>query len=214
MTPELYDVIEAIELMALRNDIFSDNHGNISCYVKEKDILIIKPSGMNFADITERDLVIYDMKLAKLAKGCRKPSVDLDQHIEIYKNKNIGAVCHSHSKYVVGHAVAKSDIVCMSTEQADTFGNDIKCLNINDDDYQLWGKHVRDNLPLKACLLPNHGAVTISSNPVDAVKLAIRIEEIAEKNYIANMIKGSNNCRLSDKVISSFNKRYTTRYGQ
>jgi L-ribulose-5-phosphate 4-epimerase len=217
MLAETYDMMEAIDLMASRKDIFSDNHGNISCYVPGHKLVVIKPSGMSFSEIQEDDLVFYDVELDKVVQGRRKPSIDLEQHVFIYLNSKVcrTSICHSHSKYAVAYAITQKDINCACTEHADLFRYDIKCLDIPYDEYENWGRYVSYSSYEKAMLLPKHGAITLSDNPVDAVKLAIRLEEIAEKNYLAACLSQQTKVYSLDAgVAGRFHKRYNERYGQ
>lgn len=73
--------------------------GNVSEIDREKQIIAIKPSGVEYADMTVEDIVIVDMD-GNVVEGTLKPSSDLDTHLELYRNfKNIGGVVHTHSPW-------------------------------------------------------------------------------------------------------------------
>ena len=71
--------------------------GNVSEIDREKQIIAIKPSGVEYADMTVEDIVVVDMD-GNVVEGSLKPSSDLDTHLELYRNfKDIGGVVHTHS---------------------------------------------------------------------------------------------------------------------
>ena len=73
--------------------------GNVSEIDREKQIIAIKPSGVEYADMTVEDIVVVDMD-GNVVEGSLKPSSDLDTHLELYRNfKNIGGVVHTHSPW-------------------------------------------------------------------------------------------------------------------
>lgn len=209
-------LLESLQMMASRNDVIRDTHGNVSCLDYSKRILYIKPSGMEYSQITLDDICEIDYLTGKpIGKLKRKPSVDLEHHMEIYSNNPwVTAICHTHSPYAVAHAVSCAEVPCLTTEQADYFGGDIPVLPYAD--LHSWGKKVLLEQEWSAVLLAHHGALTFSDDPTSAVKLAIALEEICLKNYLAQTLYSipHNVKQLNRKEIQAWRDRYENVYGQ
>lgn len=209
-----FDLLDALHMM---EDVVDDNHGNVSARIG--DAVWIKPSGMPYREITVEDLVVssLDGKIVTSNAG-RKPSVDLVNHLAIYRrHPEIGAICHTHSPYVVAFAAQGWGITCYTTEQADRFGGHISCNDfVKDPDG--WGDEVRfdgrRDCSRKAALLQNHGGLTFADDPVEAVKLAEHLENIAKKTHLAITLFPVGTNELSGKDIKTWHERYNTKYGQ
>ena len=201
--------------MASRADVFGGTHGNLSAREGVFSMLI-KPSGVPFREIREPCRALFDAKGEILQViGGLNPSVDAPHHAKIYaKNPGIQAICHSHSKYVVAHAIGGYDIPCLSTEQADVFGGGIDCLTYSD--FNSWGDQVANlQQANSAVLLERHGALTFSAvSPLDAVKLACRLEDVAEKNFLAEQLHRHPIWPMDQKEVMKWRVRYVEGYGQ
>jgi L-ribulose-5-phosphate 4-epimerase len=212
------DLLAALKMMG---SMVKDNHGNVSCLTGPKQ-LVIKPSGMAYEEIGGADLVWVDFsKGTKVRSGVndRKPSVDLVNHMAIYRHfPEVMAICHTHSPYVVAYATAGLTILCGCTEQADRFGGNIYCNHFVSDPDE-WGEKVKIGLKgysSKAVLLGNHGGLTFADDPVEAVRLAGYLEDVAMKMHLArqlNVTVDRNNCMYSED-ISHWHERYNSKYGQ
>lgn len=203
--------------MAARRDVFSDNHGNLSVRLG-KMAMIIKPSGLTFDKIRYEDMCVvrYDDVSGRVVdiEGELNPSVDTPHHINIYmRYPEIMSICHSHSDYVVARSVSGLGIPCLTTEQADNFGNVIPCTPYYGPDD--WGKEVVFLKNVQACLLARHGGLTYSKEtPLEAVKLAIRMEDVARKAYIAQTWGKDPTWQMSQEEILEWRTRYLENYGQ
>jgi L-ribulose-5-phosphate 4-epimerase len=144
----------------------------------------------------------------------KKESVDTNHHVAIYsKNPHINSICHTHSTFAVVHAVLGNPLLCFCTEHADIFGQQIDCLPY--EDFVLWGETVADNLESsKAVLLANHGVVTVGSSAKEAVKNAIALENIAEKNYYIQSTHHIGAKQLPEEEVRVWHERYNQYYGQ
>ena len=101
--------------------------GNVSEIDREKQIIAIKPSGVEYADMTVEDIVIVDMD-GNVVEGSLKPSSDLDTHLELYRNfKDIGGVVHTHSPWATTLAQGGAAIPAYGTTQGDYFYGTIPC---------------------------------------------------------------------------------------
>ncbi|MHB8407884.1 MAG: class II aldolase/adducin family protein [Acidiferrobacterales bacterium] len=215
----------AIKLMAAREDVLQDTHGNVSMRLYDghhdaffNTYMWIKPSGVPYNDISAEDLVLMRRKgdpgsADEILHGHRKPSVDAVHHLTIYQNNpHIGAICHTHSPHVVAFAISELPIPCVSTEQADYFGGPIRCLPYAD--LNEWGKTVKVEQAERAVLLGHHGLLTFAGSAYEAVNLAIQLENLARKQFIAQTLLQRNLPVLPKEEVDKWHERYMTKYGQ
>lgn len=212
------DILDALDLMSKSHDIIKDTHGNVSCRDDSGNIYI-KPSGMPYGDLVlPDDVSVADIE-GNQVSGLYKHSVDLIHHAAIYESKHwVKAICHTHSPYATAYAYNSKAIKCYGTEQADIFGDDIYCLTYQD--LETWGPSVGKFLhrTAKAILLSRHGVLTFAETALDAVKLAVAVENIATKNFLSEALFNNDSRRelsqLHSLEIKKWHTRYNTKYGQ
>ena len=96
--------------------------GNVSEIDREKGVMAIKPSGVEYSTMTAEDMVVVDVESGKVVEGKYKPSSDTDTHLEIYRNfKDVGGIVHTHSRWATIFAQMKKDIPALGTTHADYF---------------------------------------------------------------------------------------------
>ena len=101
--------------------------GNVSEIDRNKGVIAIKPSGIEYEKLCEEDIVVLDL-MGNILEGNLKPSSDTPTHIELYKAfSNINGIVHTHSTYATSWAQAKRDIPCYGTTHADYFYGRIPC---------------------------------------------------------------------------------------
>ena len=208
-----YNLLYALHEMGDRNDVIVDTHGNAS--IRDEDFMWIKPSGMKYKMIGVSDLCALDFDLNVpefRTTNQRTPSVDSVHHAAIYlRHPNIGAICHTHSPYVVSYAARDCSIECYTTEHADYFGRKIRCLDYAD--LSCWGKYVTVSKDERAILLGSHGALTFADDACKAVELAIALELIAMKAYLIEAANKFTSPML-ELEIDKWHSRYVNSYGQ
>ena len=102
--------------------------GNVSGIDREKRLVVIKPSGVEYDKLKPEDMVVIDLD-GNRVEGELNPSSDTKTHLELYKAfDHIGGIVHTHSPYAVGFAQAGEDIPCMGTTQCDYFYGNIPCI--------------------------------------------------------------------------------------
>ncbi|SJN34107.1 L-ribulose-5-phosphate 4-epimerase [Marinilactibacillus psychrotolerans 42ea] len=124
-------------LEALRNQVYEANMalpeyklitftwGNVSGIDRDSNLVVIKPSGVAYEDLTPETLVVVDLE-GEIIEGDFNPSSDTATHLELYKNfKDIGGIVHTHSPWAVSFAQAGKSIPAAGTTQADYFYGDI-----------------------------------------------------------------------------------------
>lgn len=168
--------------------------GNVSGIDREKNLVVIKPSGVEYEDLSPENLVIVDMD-CNIVEGKMNPSSDTKTHVELYKSfPEIGGIVHTHSPHAVGWAQAGRDIPCYGTTHADYFYGAVPCTrNLTaqevDEDYELnTGKVIAgtfverglDPLAVPGVICRSHGPFTWGKNPAKAVYHAVVLEEVAK----------------------------------
>jgi ribulose-5-phosphate 4-epimerase/fuculose-1-phosphate aldolase len=207
-------LVEALHLMGKRNDVIRDTHGNLSAIVPG-GVVYIKPSGVPYEEIHGTDIPYAAVLDGHMLHEPLKPSVDLPHHLEIYRQApQVHAICHTHSPYATVFAMGIRAIPCLCTEQADYFGGPIRCIEYHD--LNTWGTHAAPREGEKALLLGNHGALTFGNTPKEAVNLAIALENVAQKTYLALMLhdRSATKYRLLEAEVEKWHERYNNVYGQ
>jgi len=101
--------------------------GNVSGIDRDRGLVVIKPSGVAYTDLTPEMMVVVGLDGA-VVEGDLRPSSDTPTHIELYKAfPEIGGVCHTHSAYATAFAQAGKGIPALGTTHADTFYGEIPC---------------------------------------------------------------------------------------
>ena len=101
--------------------------GNVSGIVREKGLVVIKPSGIPYSTMRAEDMVVVDLE-SRTTEGRWKPSSDTPTHIELYKAfHSIGGIVHTHSRWATTFAQAGKSIPAMGTTHGDYFYGDIPC---------------------------------------------------------------------------------------
>ena len=158
--------------------------GNVSEIDRDKGLVVIKPSGVDYAFLKADDMVVVSLETGKVVEGGYKPSSDLDTHLELYrKYPQIGGVAHTHSTNAVAFAQAGMDIPALGTTHADCFYGDIPCTRELtkeevESDYELnTGKVIieeiekrgYDVMSIPGIIVKNHGPFSWGSNADKAV---------------------------------------------
>lgn len=216
--------VKCLHKMHELQDIFKDTHGNLSWNFFNSSMssgeTVIKPSGVSYKDVVVEDLPLiqfikedgYVPYRGWVSLSPKKPSVDSIHHLKIYENnREVKAICHTHSPYATAFALAGKDIKCYSTEQSDYFGGHIRCLPYSD--LNNWGEKIGTTND-KAILLGRHGVITMSEkDPEDAINLAVAVENLAMKSYLA-LTLNQRMQPLTSEEVQKWHDRYQNSYGQ
>lgn len=190
--------------------------GNVSGIDREKGLVVIKPSGVDYDIMKAEDMVVTDLD-GNVVDGKLKPSSDLATHLEFYKHfKDIGGVVHTHSVNAVAWAQAGKDIPALGTTHGDYFYGQIPCTRLMTEEeirnnYELnTGKvvieefekrHVDPN-QMPGVLVHSHGPFTWGKDPFDAVHNSVVLDTLAKialKTISINDKVGSMQRELLDK---------------
>jgi L-ribulose-5-phosphate 4-epimerase len=187
--------------------------GNASGRDFESNLIVIKPSGIDYNKLQPEDLVITDIN-GNIVEGKLKPSVDLPVHLFLYKNRpEWGGIIHTHSNYATSFAAIGEGIPVYLTAIADEFGARIPCTKYASNEDDNIGEAILRNLGRgPAILLKNHGVFTFGKNAKEALKAAIMVEDVAKTVHLALRIGIPD--ELPNEEIEKWWRRYHDRYGQ
>ncbi|HYU86843.1 MAG TPA: L-ribulose-5-phosphate 4-epimerase [Kribbellaceae bacterium] len=198
-----------------RNGLVVWTAGNVSARVPGADLLVIKPSGVSYDELTAAAIVLCDLD-GRLVEGDRSPSSDTAAHAYVYRHMpEVGGIVHTHSTYATAWSARREPIPCVVTMMADEFGGDIPVgpfALIGDDSI---GRGIVETLRgsrSRAVLMAGHGPFTIGSSAVDAVKAAVMLEDVARTVHIAQQAGPLQ--RLDQADIDRLYDRYQNVYGQ
>ena len=179
------------------------------------DLLVIKPSGVAYDDITPEAMVVCDLD-GNLVEGDRSPSSDTAAHAYVYCHMpEVGGVVHTHSTYATAWAARGEEIPCVLTMMADEFGGPIPVgpfAIIGDDSI---GRGIVETLrgsPRPAVLMRNHGPFTIGKDARAAVKAAVMCEEVARTVHVSRQL--GEPLPIAQAHMDSLYDRYQNVYGQ
>jgi L-ribulose-5-phosphate 4-epimerase len=198
-----------------KNDLVAWTSGNISARDPETGLVVIKPSGIKFPDLTPQNMVIVNAA-AEIVEGDYKASSDTASHCAIYRNMpQVNGIVHTHSRYATAFAVLGREIPCVTTAMADEFGGPIPCGGFALIGGEEIGAVVVSTLKdsrSPSCLLQNHGVFATGDSAESAVKAAIMTEDNAAIVWTALQL--GTPLPISQSDIDKLYDRYQNVYGQ
>lgn len=212
MLPELRQQVYEANIALPVNNLISWTSGNVSGRDPESGLIVIKPSGVMFEDLTPENMVIVDHE-SKLVEGDLGPSSDTASHVYVYNQRpDVMGIVHTHSNYATAFAaVGKSIPVCL-TAIADEFGTEIPCAPYARIGGQQIGRTIIDHIGTSsAILMKQHGVFTVGESVEKALKAAVMVEDIAKTVWLAMQI-GTPEPLPQDEIDANFD-RYQNRYG-
>ncbi len=170
--------------------------GNVSAVDRGSGIMIIKPSGVEYEEMTAEDMVAVSLETGEVVEGRYKPSSDTPTHLALYRAfENVGGIVHTHSRWATSFAQAGMGIEPLGTTHADYFYGEIPCTRAMNPD-EINGKYEKetgtviieafngiDPLTIPAVLVKSHGPFTWGKTAAEAVHNAVVLEEVAFMNY-------------------------------
>jgi L-ribulose-5-phosphate 4-epimerase len=198
-----------------RNQLVVSTAGNVSARVPGEELLVIKPSGISYDEISADTMVVTDLD-GVLVHGELSPSSDTAAHAYVYKHlPEVGGVVHTHSTYATAWAARGEAIPCVLTMIADEFGGEIPVgpfALIGDDSI---GQGIVQTLRAHrspAVLMRNHGVFTVGKDAKSAVKAAVMCEDVARTVHISRQL--GTPIPIPQADIDSLYARYQNVYGQ
>lgn len=215
-------VLEA-NLLLPKYDLVTFTWGNVSGIDREKGLVVIKPSGVEYEQMTAADMVVVDLD-GSVVEGSLRPSSDTPTHVVLYRAfPHIGGIVHTHSRWATIFAQAGRDIPALGTTGADYFLGDIPCTRWMTP-AEIGGKYEAetgnviverfaglnpDHLP--AVLVQSHGPFSWGKNPAEAVHNAVVLEEIAMMAWHDLTLMGSALKPMQEELM---NKHFFRKHGE
>jgi len=191
MHEELKKAVCEANLELQKQQLVIYSWGNVSGIDRSAGVVVIKPSGVLYDELTPDKMVVIDLE-GKIIEGTLNPSSDTPTHLELYRSfETIGGICHTHSPSATMWAQACKEIPCFGTTHADNFYGPIPVTEVMTeeqikDDYELnTGKVIverltgMDPMQMPAVLVANHGPFTWGAGPAAAVEATVVLEQIA-----------------------------------
>ncbi|MBL7636113.1 L-ribulose-5-phosphate 4-epimerase [Atlantibacter hermannii] len=178
--------------------------GNVSGIDREKGIIAIKPSGVEYDNMSVDDMVVIDVESGKVVEGNKKPSSDTDTHLALYRAfPTIGGIVHTHSRHATIWSQAGKELMALGTTHADYFYGAIPCTRpMHDDEINGRYEYETGNVIIEtfaqrglspdkipAVLVNSHGPFAWGADPANAVHNAVVLEEIAYMNLFTQQLQ-------------------------
>lgn len=177
--------------------------GNVSGINREKGLVVIKPSGVDYEEMSVDDMVVIDLE-GNVIEGKYKPSSDTATHLELYKSfASIGGIVHTHSTWATTFAQAGIKISPFGTTHGDYFYGSIPCTRPLENT-EIQGEYEKETglvivetfkkrdmspMDIPAVLVHEHGPFTWGKDPSDAIYHAVVLEEVAHMAYGTILLK-------------------------
>jgi L-ribulose-5-phosphate 4-epimerase len=194
MLNELKQQVLEANLALPRHNLVTFTWGNVSAVDRGQGLLVIKPSGVEYAHMTAEDMVVVELESGRVVEGNKKPSSDTDTHRVLYLNfEQVGGIVHTHSRHATIWAQAGQDIPAWGTTHADYFYGPIPCTRMMNE-AEIGGRYewetgeviVKtfrergiDPQAVPAVLVHSHGPFAWGSDADNAVHNAVVLEEVA-----------------------------------
>lgn len=225
MLEQLKEEVLAANLALPKHHLVTFTWGNVSAVDRERSVIVIKPSGVEYDVMTAEDMVVVDLASGKVVEGNKKPSSDTPTHLELYRQfEHIGGIVHTHSRHATVWAQAQRDLAAFGTTHGDYFYGSIPCTRLMKDaeiegEYELeTGKVIVetfrergiDPMQVPAVLVASHGPFAWGKDADNAVHNAVVLEEIAYMNLFSLQV----NPQLGAMQQSLLDKHYLRKHGK
>lgn len=225
MLEELKRQVFEANLLLPKHGLVIFTWGNVSGVDREKGLMVIKPSGVDYEIMTYEDMVVVSLETGEKVEGKYNPSSDTPTHVALYNAfKNINGIVHTHSTYATSYAQACKDLPALGTTHADYFYGTIPCTRKMSKD-QIFGSYEKetgnviietfkkrnidpDEVP--AVLVASHGPFTWGKSPFDAVHNAVVLEQVAFMGIQTKLI----NDNVDTMQQELLDKHYKRKHGK
>ena len=230
MLETLKQAVWAANMELPRRGLVVYTWGNVSGIDREKGLVVIKPSGVEYEQLTPEKLVVLDLE-GHIAEGDLNPSSDTKTHLELYKAfPALGGIVHTHSPYAAAWAQAGEDIPCYGTTHADYFYGPVPCTRgltreELDEDYEkntgkvivetFTGRGI-DPVHVPAVICRSHGPFAWGKTAAEAVYHAAVLEEVAKMALLTRQVKRDAEPAPAHLVEKHFSRKHgpNAYYGQ
>ncbi len=224
MLEKLKQAVCEANLLLPKYNLVTFTWGNVSGVDREKGLMVIKPSGVEYEGMSAEDMVVVSLETGERVEGKWKPSSDTDTHIALYNAfPALGGIVHTHSRWATTFAQAGRGVPAMGTTQGDYFYGEIPCTRKMTPDeirgkYELetgnvivetFRKQNIDPVQVPAVLVHSHGPFAWGTDPLNAVHNAVVLEEVAFMDWHAMML----NPQAGQMQQELLDKHYLRKHG-
>ncbi|MDX9928971.1 MAG: L-ribulose-5-phosphate 4-epimerase [Bacteroidales bacterium] len=205
----------------LNNSLVILTWGNVSGIDREKGLVVIKPSGVEYDRLSPSDMVVVDLE-GNVREGSLRPSSDTPTHLELYRAfPAVGGIVHTHSAHATSWAQACRPIPVFGTTHADHFYGQVPCtrrmrkdeveVNYETNTGRIIVETMKgiDPLDMPAILVASHGPFTWGRTASDALHNAVVLEETARMALMTVSLGGRNEI---DKYL--LDKHFLRKHGK
>ena len=194
MLEALKEQVCKANLLLPKYNLVTFTWGNVSGVDREKGLMVIKPSGVDYDGMSPEDMVVVSLETGKRVEGKWKPSSDTDTHVALYNAfPGLGGVVHTHSRWATSFAQAGRGIPAYGTTQGDYFYGESPCtrrmtpeeiagryeLETGNVIIETYRERGIDPEQVPAALVHSHGPFAWGTDPENAVHNAVVLEECA-----------------------------------
>ncbi|MBN3238619.1 L-ribulose-5-phosphate 4-epimerase [Pectobacterium versatile] len=217
-------VLEA-NLALPQHNLVTFTWGNVSAVDRQRGLLVIKPSGVEYSAMTLEDMVVVELESGKVVEGTKKPSSDTDTHRVLYLEfADIGGIVHTHSRHATIWAQAGKDIPAWGTTHADYFYGPIPCTRLMTDE-EINGRYEWETgrvivetfrqrgispVDVPAVLVNSHGPFAWGKDADNAVHNAVVLEELAYMGIFSRQLTP----QLGEMQQTLLDKHYLRKHGK
>lgn len=194
--------------------------GNVSGIDRKKGLVVIKPSGVEYKDLSPEKMVVVSLETGEVVEGKLNPSTDTATHLELYRKfEDLGGVVHTHSHWATIFSQAGMNVPTLGTTHGDYFYGDIPCTRKMTEEEILQGDYEENTgkvivetfknikpLEVPAVLVHSHGPFTFGKNPKDAVNNSVILEELSSMAW-QNLLMNKNIENMQKELLEKHYKR-------
>ncbi|KHT22781.1 L-ribulose-5-phosphate 4-epimerase [Pectobacterium carotovorum] len=217
-------VLEA-NLALPQHNLVTFTWGNVSAVERQRGLMVIKPSGVEYSAMTLEDMVVVELESGKVVEGTKKPSSDTDTHRVLYLEfADIGGIVHTHSRHATIWAQAGKDIPAWGTTHADYFYGPIPCTRLMTDAeingcyewetgrviVETFRQRSISPVDVPAVLVNSHGPFAWGKDADNAVHNAVVLEELAYMGIFSRQLTP----QLGEMQQTLLDKHYLRKHGK
>ena len=209
---QLRETVWKCNLELPKNDLVKLTSGNVSGRDPESGLVVIKPSGVTWEDLTPQSMVVVDLD-GNVVEGDLNPSTDTGTHLYVYNHRpDVFGIVHTHSTYASSFAALGEPIpACLTT--CGMFGGEVPIGGYAPIGGEDIGQEIIDKIGRSlAIIMQNHGVFTIGASAQQATKVAVEVEDVAKITHLA-MLRGQP-ILLTDEQVDYMVDLYLHNYGQ
>ena len=223
MLENLKELVCKANLELPKHGLVTFTWGNVSGVDREKGLMVIKPSGVEYENMTPEDMVVVSLATGEVVEGKWTPSSDTATHLALYNAfPNIGGVVHTHSRWATSWAQAGRGIPAYGTTHGDYFYGEIPCTRkmtaaeiageyekeTGNVIVETFASKKPDDIP--AVLVHSHGPFAWGTDPHNAVHNAVVLEELAFMAFHAETL----NPKATPMQPQLLDKHYLRKHGK